>query len=236
MMYNFSVVIPTYNRPHTLLRAIGSVLSCDKPPDSEIEVIVVNDGGNWVDIGGMTKGNVTIINSLSNIGISAARNVGVQEAKHSWICVLDDDDWYQPNYFKLLKKAIIEQSDKEFFYTAFWDWNCGDEIYCYFRQAQSFQPEKLSRAIYRKDFIGASTMSFTKHAWQSVGGFDADLRCNEDWDYKIKMCKMFGAGIVETAVVNITTHENGIYKQCVKSGLAKQTERIVKERYKELAE
>jgi len=235
-MYNFSVVIPTFNRPHFLLRAIGSVLACDKPDDSEIEVIVVNDCGDWVDLGEQYRppNNVTIINSLSNMGLSAARNIGAQAAQHAWICVLDDDDWYQPNYFKLLKKAIIDQRDKEFFYTAFWEWKYGEEAHSYFRQAfPSIQ--NLPKYIYEKDFIGASTMSFTKQAWKSVSGFDIGLRCNEDWDFKIKMCKMFGAGTVETAVVNITTHDDGLYRQSLRTGLAQRTAKIVKERYKELA-
>ena len=73
-----SVIIPTYNRKHTLHRAIESVLNQTFKP---LEIIVVDDGSNdgtgeWVEEIYPSIKYVFIKNS----GVSAARNTGVRSA------------------------------------------------------------------------------------------------------------------------------------------------------------
>lgn len=100
-----STIIPTFNRRHTLNRAIQSVLNQDYPCQ---ELIIIDDGSN--------DGTQKLINALqkkapqhtdirfarlkSNHGVSTARNKGLSMAKNDWIAFLDSDDEWTSNKLK----------------------------------------------------------------------------------------------------------------------------------------
>ena len=89
-----SVIIPTYNRRHTLERAIDSVLSQTFKP---FEIIIVDDGSedgtrNWVQ---EAYPSIKYIYQ-SNNGVSSARNKGIRSSRGSWIALLDSDDAWMP--------------------------------------------------------------------------------------------------------------------------------------------
>ena len=80
----FSVIIPSFNRRHTLGRAIESVFA--QSGGHEIELIVVDDGSSdgtdqWL------RHKYPQIRYLGqqNRGVSAARNTGLRLAKGSWV-------------------------------------------------------------------------------------------------------------------------------------------------------
>ena len=87
-----SIVIPCFNRAQLVGRAIESALA--QGPDCE--VIVVDDGS--------TDGSAEVIASFpevrtistANSGVSAARNLGVSQAKAANIKFLDSDDTLTP--------------------------------------------------------------------------------------------------------------------------------------------
>jgi glycosyltransferase involved in cell wall biosynthesis len=98
-----SVVIPSYNRRHTLERALRSVFDQTSTVD---EVILVDDGS--------TDGSSDMIKRLfpqvnilrqSNLGVSAARNRGIKAARFEWIALLDSDDSWMPQKIALLRDA-----------------------------------------------------------------------------------------------------------------------------------
>lgn len=98
-----SVVIPLYNKEHTVIRALTSVLSQSLNP---LEIIVVNDGS--------IDKSVEVVESLSsalirlihqpNSGVSSARNTGIQNAKGEWIAFLDADDEWFPEYLSRINE------------------------------------------------------------------------------------------------------------------------------------
>lgn len=100
-----SVVIPLYNKKETVLRAINSVLNQTVLPE---EIIIVNDGS--------TDGSAQVVAQLdhpliqlfnqSNQGVSAARNLGIAEAKNEWIAFLDADDEWLPEFLQTITELI----------------------------------------------------------------------------------------------------------------------------------
>ena len=84
-----SVVIPSYNRKHTLERALQSVFEQTSPVD---EVILVDDGSTdgSSDMVRQRFPQVTVINQ-PNQGVSAARNRGIVAAQFEWIALLDSN-------------------------------------------------------------------------------------------------------------------------------------------------
>ena len=91
-----SVVIPTYERPLLVVRAVKSALG---QTFRDIEVIVVTDGPEMITEGALSKikdSRLRISSLPSHQGANAVRNRGVAEAQGEWIAFLDDDDEWLP--------------------------------------------------------------------------------------------------------------------------------------------
>ncbi len=104
----FSIVIPLYNKSHTVVDTVGSVLAQDF---ADFELIVVDDGS--------TDGGAQLIRSRfddpririisqGNQGEGAARNRGVAAARHDLIAFLDADDVFLPEYLSSMKRLVEE--------------------------------------------------------------------------------------------------------------------------------
>lgn len=101
-----SVVIPLYNKAHTIKRTLGTVLA---QTYTNFEVVIVNDGStdNGVEvIEEFTKDpRVKVVNQV-NQGVSVARNRGVLQAQYEYIAFLDGDDEWLPGYLFKMQEAI----------------------------------------------------------------------------------------------------------------------------------
>ena len=101
-----SIIIPTYNRPQLLLRAVNSALA---QTIEDFEVIVVDDCSSQpIDL--PPNPRLRIIRLPENKGGSAARNIGTQAAKGHWINFLDDDDELLPPMAEVALKALQQSS------------------------------------------------------------------------------------------------------------------------------
>lgn len=101
-----SVVIPLYNKEHTITRTLGTVLN---QTYKDFEVVIINDGStdNGVSViqNFSTDSRIKIINQ-SNQGVSVARNEGVRNATYEYVAFLDGDDEWLPNYLSKMYEAI----------------------------------------------------------------------------------------------------------------------------------
>jgi glycosyltransferase involved in cell wall biosynthesis len=89
-----TIVIPTHDRPFLLRRAIASALA---QTVAKIEVIVVDDASSEPVRLEAEDARVRIFRSQRPLGVSAARNVGLEHARGRWITFLDDDDELLPD-------------------------------------------------------------------------------------------------------------------------------------------
>lgn len=106
-----SVIIPTYNRNDTVVRAVKSVIAQDYRP---LEIIVVDDGS--------TDDTKECIKSLlcesqelrvrylyqKNSGVSIARNYGLCQAQGKYLSTLDSDDVLLPGKISVQVRAMVE--------------------------------------------------------------------------------------------------------------------------------
>ena len=83
-----SIIIPTYNRPQFLPRAVNSAL---QQTVEEVEVIVVDDGSDE-PVTLPEHSQLKVIRLSQNSGNAVARNVGLKAAKGQYVTYLDDDD------------------------------------------------------------------------------------------------------------------------------------------------
>ena len=102
----FSVILPTYNRAGTLMRAVNSVLAQNF---SYFELIIIDDGStdNTADlIKGLKDDRIKYI-FQKNQERSAARNNGISNSIGKYICFLDSDDEFTPDYLKALHEFVV---------------------------------------------------------------------------------------------------------------------------------
>lgn len=113
MNINISVIVPIYNGENFIDSLITNF---KKQTYKGFEVIVVNDGSKdrtKDKLGAYSNENLnfvlTVINQ-ENMGVSAARNRGIKEAKGEYVCFVDADDIISNDYLELLYKAVTTQN------------------------------------------------------------------------------------------------------------------------------
>ncbi|AFY56182.1 glycosyl transferase [Rivularia sp. PCC 7116] len=97
-----SIIIPTYNRPHFLPRAVSSAL---QQTMEDIEVIVVDDGSDE-PVNLPEHSRLRVIALGKNSGNAVARNVGLKAATGQYVTYLDDDDQLLPNMAQVSLDAL----------------------------------------------------------------------------------------------------------------------------------
>lgn len=97
-----SVIVPTLNRPVELRQALASIAGQVGIDVSDLEVIVVNDGGapiNPVIAEARDRGPVVVsVTHPRRLGLPSARNTGLERARGRYVAFLDDDDVFLPRH------------------------------------------------------------------------------------------------------------------------------------------
>jgi glycosyltransferase involved in cell wall biosynthesis len=203
-----SVILPTFNRAGSLLRAIESVLA---QTYREFELILVDDGSSddTPAIAASVKdARVSYIRLAKNQGQSAARNVGISKSKGSLIAFQDSDDTWQSDKLERQVKVLYENP-----YLA--------GVYCDLRRvnaagATSFmQAPNLVRgatfdhrpSLYQTFGIGIQSCVIRKQALESVGLFHTEMRCFDDLELLLRLTKKYDLRRIPGPLVNY--HEAG---------------------------
>lgn len=105
-MAMFSIIIPMYNSEKFIDRAIQSLLN---QTYKNFEIILVNDCSTDQTLlvcEKYIKSNIKLLDLDKNLGVSNARNIGLQNAKGKYVLFLDSDDWLDRNTLYLLYENI----------------------------------------------------------------------------------------------------------------------------------
>lgn len=180
-----SIVIPTYNRPNYLKKAIETVLD---QTYSNFEILVVDDAStvdNLEIIQDFDDDRINFFKNKRRSGAPYSRNVGIKNAKGEFVAFLDDDDeWASPKLEVQLK--------------AFDDTNIG-LVVCYSldkrfgRERVSKPPESVTHADLLKSFNLSSTSTYLvrRKVFDEIGFFDLDLPSAQEYDLAIRISKLY---------------------------------------------
>ena len=110
-MINYSIVIPHYNIPHLLQRALDSI-----PQREDIEVIVVDDYSDTAVVDfdhfpGLVRPNTICIFQKQKGYAGVSRNIAISKARGKWILCVDADDFLLPNAFDAIDKYCDSDAD-----------------------------------------------------------------------------------------------------------------------------
>lgn len=203
-MTTVSVIVPTYNRPRSLERAIESALA---QTYDDFECIVVDDGSTEdieAVIESFTDPRLTYLAHERNRGGSAARNTGIDAAEGKYIAFLDSDDVWLPEKLEQQVACFEERSDE-----------CIG-VYCLYRTTSDRSWERLRRLadtvlpdsphathgpegsreliddllLHNIPFGGTSTLVIRADKLREIGKFDASFRRNQDRELLMKILKV----------------------------------------------
>lgn len=170
-----SVVIPAYNAEAYVARAIESALTQTHPV---LEILVVDDGSRdqTAVVAGQFVSPVRVLQQ-PNGGPSAARNLGVREARGEWIAFLDADDAWLPH--KLERQSQYFADDRT------------GIVHCHIVNVPDrflYDGEMTFDRLWRQNMIGTSTAVIRKSMWEQLGGFieDRTLIGAEDYNFWLR--------------------------------------------------
>jgi glycosyltransferase involved in cell wall biosynthesis len=119
----FSIIIPAYNRAHSIKKAIASILN---QTFNDFEIIIIDDASidNTKEvIDGIEDPRINYYRNETNQERCISRNKGIEIAKGDYICFLDSDDYHLPNHLQ----TIYDEIEKNNFKKAFYFVNAWDE-------------------------------------------------------------------------------------------------------------
>ncbi|HUT55338.1 MAG TPA: glycosyltransferase family A protein [bacterium] len=184
-----SVIIPVWNRPREVVKAIESALGQTLPP---FEIIVADDGstdgtGDAVAAFGPP---VRLIRQDQR-GPAAARNRAAAQATGDWLAFLDSDDRWLPG--KLERQAqAIQDSGAAMAHSNGWivtgleapaDPATLKSRYEMLKPAQG--ADCLADFLYSG--IITSSLMIRRDVFEAAGGFDESFRVNEDVELNIRL-------------------------------------------------
>jgi len=176
-----SVVIPTYNRPDPIERAIKSILN---QTYQDFEIVVIDDSPNNETekvIKTLHDNRIKYIKNKVKTNLPMARNQGVKESNpgSKYIALLDDDDEFLPLFLEKLVMRLDEKKDLIGAIPYFEDrYEDGTKIRRDNTGLICLDTPIGSGAVLRKSL-------FTEeNTW-----FDEKLSIAEDWDFGIRVLK-----------------------------------------------
>jgi glycosyltransferase involved in cell wall biosynthesis len=228
-----SVVIPAYNRAGTICAAVESVLSQSY---TDLELLVVDDGssdGTMDRLADIDDRRLRLLSNPHNMGVSAARNTGIRNARGTWVAFQDSDDEWMPR--KLEKQmARIDALGPDCV-----GGYCGMTIVgspstlpseasserYYPDETLGLREGNIGSALLRTSLISTQTLVARHDLLTRIGGFDESLPALVDWDCVLRLARLGPFAFVDEPLVKQYFSENSITRSREKRAFAR--ERIV---------
>ena len=184
-----SVIIPTYNRAHTIARTIESVLS---QTSHKFESLVAADASPD-DTENLVRqlarsSPIHYLRHESNQGAPTARNMGAKKARGEYLAFLDSDDIWYPEFLERQLSVLEElSSDVGMVCCGMLQKGAGHERVMKSGSRDLTYDENLVFG----DGICTSSFLIKKAAFDKTKGFDIDLPSFQDFDFLLRMSSEF---------------------------------------------
>lgn len=104
-----TVIVPVYNTEPYLPQCLDSILA---QTYTDLEILLIDDGstdrcGEICDRYAARDPRIRVFHT-ENRGLSAARNIGLDNAQGDYIGFIDSDDWIEPDMYEVLMKKAEE--------------------------------------------------------------------------------------------------------------------------------
>ncbi len=201
-MITISAIIPTFNRPDSVVEAINSVIN---QSHKVTEIIVVDNSDIPLVLPKNLEKQVRLIRLPKRAGAAQARNFGAVVASGEYLAFLDDDDLWPTSY---IERAYREISKSQIDYLV-----SRIDIEKDGKRTNLSSPTEndLNKSLlftYNPGF-GGSNIILRRDIFFSIGGFTPRLTTSEDRALCIELIKV-GAKIktIEDNYIILRDHED----------------------------
>jgi glycosyltransferase involved in cell wall biosynthesis len=196
-----SIILPAYNRAQSIVAAAESVL---RQTFEDFELIIVDDGsvdGTAQIAQQITDPRVRVLVLPENVGVSAARNRGIAEARAEWIAFQDSDDEWLPEKLAMQMVRLNEPGSNwvgAYCGMAIIGGNAISEGKPHVSGARTrvmYLPRPrvthvegdISRSLLETSLISTQMLVTRLDKLTAVGGFDENLAALVDWDLVLRL-------------------------------------------------
>lgn len=171
-----SVIIPCKNGVNYISEAIKSV----EKQKMNTEIVVIDDGSTD-ETASLAQSLGAKVISIPASGLSAARNVGIKNAKGNYIIFLDHDDLLVDDCLASLSQPFESDSELQYVQAKMQD----------FISPELSDEDKKSLSPRTTPYGGVvpGTILFKKSALEIVGGFDEKLKTGQGVDFLLRCDK-----------------------------------------------
>ncbi|MDE5669583.1 MAG: glycosyltransferase family 2 protein [Duncaniella sp.] len=204
-MYSpLAIVIPVYNRAHTIMRTLRSI---DEQTLRPAQVILVDNNSTdnsmaIISAWAKGKGYATVLSEPSR-GACAARNCGLREVTAPWTMFFDSDDVMHPTHVSDFSRAIASHPEADIIgrdiLTHFID---GSHRRLYFRAGSNAMFHHLFRGCLSTQRYVARTSLF-----HTVGGWDESLSGWNDYELGTRLLMHTSAILQLSGSPTVTTFQ-----------------------------
>jgi glycosyltransferase involved in cell wall biosynthesis len=187
-MPKVSIIIPTNNRPHMLVRAVESAARAG----SNVEVIVVDDGSTdqTAEVCQKTKG-IKYVRLEHNQGVAGARNVGILASSSDYVAFLDDDDLRLPGTLDKQVDVLMRNKQAGFvcaqMLMADQEGRMTGEM-----TGPKSSGENAFWELLELDFpVMPLSVVIRKECFNNVGLLNASLPGIDDWDVLVRIAELY---------------------------------------------
>ena len=192
-----SIIMPVYNSSAYVADAIRSVLDQDY---EQKEVIVVDDGltDSTPIILQCFEGKIRVLRQ-ANAGPGAARNLGLKQAKGTYVAFLDADDWWVPGKLRLQVEYLEQNPEIGAVYSTWILWHPNSDgsfalpTLPPVHRPPSIVPEDSGWIYTNLLFecrVLTSSVLVRQSKMEQVGLFSEELLRGQDYDYWLRLSRV----------------------------------------------
>lgn len=189
---SFTIVVPLYNKALTVRKTLQSALDQNY---KDFEIVVVDDGstdGGEDVVRQMHDYRIRLIQQ-ENLGVSVARNKGIENAKEEMIAFLDADDEWMPNHLEVLARLLLKFPEAGAYSTAYQKKENNERLWTPDFKAipcmpwEGVVPDYFKAVAIGPELIWTSAVAIRKKVFEKVGYFQAGMRNGEDADMWLRV-------------------------------------------------
>jgi len=201
-----SVVMPTWNREHTIGHAIRSVRS---QTHQNWELLIGDDGStdNTEAVVAAFGDSRIRFTKLPKANGAVARNHGLRNASGELIAFLDSDNIWSPDYLSTVVAAMAADPEVDMHYTALLDITLnGDAV----TDTRIHYREFDFASLAYRNYIDLNTLCIRGKVPKMLGYFDPSLPRQQDWDLVVRYgCRTKVKGLNQPLVCYFRNEEWG---------------------------
>ncbi len=212
-MAKVTIVLPVFNGARYLSDAIDS---CLRQTFQDIEIIIVDDGSNDATPGILASQcdpRLRVFRHNRNMGLPAALNTGFAHASGKYLTWTSHDNRYAPTALQVMHDFMESNANIGLVYSDYWIIDEQDRV---LHGVTVPEPE----AIVGYNCIGSSFM-YTRQAYEAVGKYEDAFRLAEDYDYWIRIWKLFTIAPVHQALYYHRWHRTSLSSTVGLHGVAR---------------